>query len=211
MLEPTKIIKAINRALEPFFIKGSGGSFVLGLSESNNIYRFVMSDYNSFAINNYRNEQRPVSVEKWFNDYWIFIEILFLNPKGVRISISLFQGEANDSEKNQLFRAEWDDYGDNTLTHPQPHWHFLPNKKIEKAVDSFAEMITEGETFQQLLEENEIIDLSTFHFAMNGDWNNSSKYIHTITNEKELSNWFGGLFSYLRTELKYIDKKRGIT
>lgn len=207
MLKAINIIKAINKALEPFLIMDSRGSFVLELSESNNIYRLRPSEFKSTAIDNYRNDQRNVSVERWFNDYWIFIEIIFLNYKGIRISISLFQGEANDLEKNQLFRAEWDDYGDETMTHPQPHWHFLPNRKIEKTVDRFAEMISEGDTFQQLLEENEIIDLSNFHFAMNGDWSNSSKYIHTINSEKELSNWFGGFFAYLKQELKYIDKR----
>ena len=45
---------------------------------------------------------------------------------------------------------------------------------------------------------------------MNGDWNNTSVYIHKIDNEKSLAQWFGGLLGYLKTELEFIDRKRGL-
>jgi hypothetical protein len=68
------------------------------------------------------------------------------------------------------------------------------------------------ETFEEVLhkEKSKTIDLSNFHFAMNGDWNNTSVYIHKIDNEKSLAQWFGGLLGYLKTELEFIDRKRGL-
>ena len=100
------------------------------------------------------------------------------------------------------------------MSHPQPHWHFLSNKSIENTISSFAEGISGNmeETFEEVLhkEKSKTIDLSNFHFAMNGDWNNTSVYIHKIDNEKSLAQWFGGLLGYLKTELEFIDRKRGL-
>ena len=53
------------------------------------------------------------------------------------------------------------------------------------------------------------IDIEKFHFAMNGDWNNTSAHIHTVKSEDSFAKWVGGLLAYLKTELQYIDEKRG--
>ena len=47
------------------------------------------------------------------------------------ITLSVFQGEETDKSKNQLFCAEWDDYENGDMKHPQPHWHFLSNKSFK--------------------------------------------------------------------------------
>lgn len=210
MLDVKNVIQAINKALEPFFIKGEGGYFSLSQHKSSHILRLKITEDCSDAYDDYGNGGDSVKVVRWFNDYWLFVEIKFHNPKGILITLSIFQGDETDSSKNQLFRAEWDDYDDGNMNHPQPHWHFLSNKSIENTVSSFAE-ITSDDTFETLLseEKSKIIDLSKFHFAMNGDWNNTSVHIHSVNNEATLSQWFGGLLAYLKTELKYIDAKRG--
>lgn len=209
MLDTKNVIQAINKALEPFFIKGEGGSFSLSQHKSSNVFRLKLSDNCSDAYDDYGNGGDSVKVVKWFSDYWLFVEMKFHHPKGVLITLSVFQGEETDNSKNQLFRAEWDDYDDGSMNHPQPHWHFLSNKSIENTVSSFAE-ITSDDTFETLLneEKSKTIDLSKFHFAMNGDWNNTSVHIHPVNNEKNLAQWFGGLLAYLKTELKYVDNKR---
>lgn len=210
MLDVKNVIQAINKALEPFFIKGEGGYFSLSQHKSSNVFRLKLTEGCSDAYDDYGNSGDSVKVVKWFSDYWLFVEIKFHHPKGVLISLSVFQGDETDSSKIQLFRAEWDDYDDGSMNHPQPHWHFLSNKSIENTVSSFAE-ISSDDTFETLLneEKSKTIDLSKFHFAMNGDWNNTSVHIHPVNNENSLAKWFGGLLAYLKTELKYIDAKRG--
>ncbi|GAB1463691.1 hypothetical protein [Pedobacter sp.] len=215
MLDVKNVIHAINKALEPFFIKGEGGYFSLSQHKSSNVFRLKLAEDCSDAYDDYGNGGDSVKVVKWFSDYWLFVEIKFHHPKGVLITLSIFQGNETDSSKNQLFRAEWDDYEDGSMNHPQPHWHFLSNKSIENTVSSFAEIASNDikDTFEEVLneEKSKTIDLSKFHFAMNGDWNNTSAHIHAVNNENSLARWFGGLLAYLKTELKYIDSKRGIS
>lgn len=213
MLNVNQTIQAINNALSPFFIKDVGGDFFLSSYKSNNVFRLRVSNNCSSAFDSYGNEGEHVKVVKWFSDYWLFIEIRFSNPTAILLTLSIFQGNESDDDKQQLFRAEWDDYGDANLDHPQPHWHFLTNKAIEKTVVNFAEFMDDEEindTFKDLLseEKSKSIDLSGFHFAMNGDWTNTSVYQHRVKDETVLAKWLGGLMGYLKNELSYIDRKR---
>ena len=136
MLDIKNIIQAINKALEPFFIKDEGSYLSLSPHKSRNVFRLKPIDGCSDAYDDYGSSGDSVKVVKWFSDYWLFVEIKFHDPKGA------------------------------------------------------------------------LITLSVFHFAMNGDWSNTSVYIHSVNNEKNLAQWFGGLLGYLKTELDYIDKKR---
>lgn len=213
MLDPKNVINAINKSLELFFKNGKIGYCYLSYHKGVNVFR-LSTDYGySIAYDSYGNDDgREVKVIKWFNDFWLFIEIAFQHPEGIIVTLSVFQGEEANPYKTQLFRAEWDDYGDNKFSHPQPHWHFINNKYIENAVISFAEIIPEaGDTFEELLteEKNKMVDMSKFHFAMYGGWKDSMSHIHKIDNDFDLAKWFGGLLAHLITELKYIDRKRG--
>ncbi len=210
MLNISNVIKAINKSLEPFFIKGQGGSFFLTRQKAQNTFSLGISDNVSDAYDSYGNVGKNIKVVKWFNNFWLFVEILFRKPDGVIVTLSIFQGEETDQFKVQLFRAEWDDYGDGSSDHAQPHWHLLTNKAIENTVSSFAEITPEiKDTFDEVLNEerSKVIDLSKFHFAMNGDWTNGKLHVHRISEEKILANWFGGLLGYLKTELEFVDSK----
>jgi hypothetical protein len=211
MLSPENVIKAINKATEPFLTEG-GSSFSL-VKHNNRTLRLRISDNASTAFNNYGNDGEQVNVVKWFESFWLFVEIQFLNPKGTIISLSVFQGEETDPLKTQLFRAEWDDYEDGSNSHPQPHWHFLTNKMVENNAKGFAELLAEEkETFEAFLDEeiNKVIDLSKFHFAMNADWTNSKLHVHTLKNEDVLASWFGGLLGYLKNELQFLNNKKAM-
>ncbi len=209
MLTPKDVINAINKATEPFLME-KGSPFCLSQYHSSS-YRLRINDNSSTAYNNYGNDGENVNVIKWFEDFWLFVDISFLRPSGTIISLSIFQGEETNPNKIQLFRAEWDDYDDGSLAHPQPHWHFLTNKLVENNAKEFADLLgEEKETFEEFLdnEMNKIIDLSKFHFAMNGDWPNSKLHVHQINDAAILANWFGGLLAYLKTELDFIREKR---
>ena len=209
MLNPEDVISAVNKATQPFIMDG-GTSFSL-VRHTNRVMKLRMSESTSTAYNSYGNDGESVNVIKWFSDLWLYVEIHFLNPKGSLVSLSVFEGEEIDPIKKQLFRAEWDDYEDGNNSHPQPHWHFLTNKFVENNAKEFTELLAEHkETFVTFLDEeiNKIIDLSKFHFAMNGDWIKSKKHVHTIDNENELASWFGGLLGYLKNELEFMSNKK---
>lgn len=213
MLDIKNVIKAVNKTLKPFFIKNEGGFFSLSYY-SPNLLRLKASEYSCKAFDKYGNDVRELDVVKWFSDYWLFIEIKFHHPHSILLTVSVFQGKEFDKIKKQLFRAEWDDYGDDKTYHPQPHWHFLEDKSFKSSVNTFSEIASEDakDTFKDFMEEdnNKSIDLSKFHFAMNGDWYNTSVHVHPVNNVDRLAQWFGGLLAYLKTELEYIDKRRGV-
>lgn len=236
MFEPINIIQAINKTLEPFLVKGEGGNFYLTNYKSQNTFRLRVLDEYSLAYNDYGNNGEEVKVVKWFDDYWLFVEISFIyreefnknskreikylesknvNTKKneIKITLSIFQGDETDKTKNQLFRAEWDDYGELNNNHPQPHWHFYTNKSVERTITSFADIVSIEiqDTFEEVLseEKKKSVDLSKFHFAMNGDWHNTTSHIHSITNEESIARWFGGLLAHIKIELNYLERKRG--
>lgn len=200
MIEQLKFIEEINKSCRPFFLEST---FFLHLSKAN---RFELKGNNaSKALNHYKNGGQEVSVLKWFEDYWVYLEIRFEN-KNSFITISIFQGEASDNIKNQLFRAEWDDYNNPDERHPQPHWHITSNLAIE---NTFTELIEEDEEqgFAALIlneEKSKIIDINKIHFPMNGDWMNGGGHIHLINDNHKMIKWFQGFFSTMREQLEYV-------
>lgn len=178
-----------------------------------NLTTYVINgDYLTSAISNYRNEKQEVKVLKWFDDFWIYFEIKFIPlvkefPK-VFITLSVFQGESNDNIKSQLFRAEWDNFDDNTI-HPQPHWHIYPVKygpKIAEDFETYIDLNKEEGFIEFANPDNikQIIDISKFHFAMNGAWIKENKHIHSIENDDSLLKWLSGILGHIREQLEYV-------
>ncbi|MCP9769173.1 hypothetical protein EGI22_14740 [Lacihabitans sp. LS3-19] len=201
MLDRLKFIKSINDSCKLLFHESH---FYLNLTgSSSNSYVYRLNNSNDKAVNYYNNGGEQVSVLKWFNDFWVFIEIR-IGQFGIFITISIFQGNENDNIKNQLFRMEWDDRIEHTETHPQPHWHITTDKAIGEKLKDF---ISEGEnpTFDSFeLVKSEIIEISKIHFAMNANWQNEDTHIHKINDEIKIAKWFRGLFNHLRHELETL-------
>lgn len=200
MIEQLKFIQEINKNCKAFFLEST---FFLHLSKAN---RFELKGNNiSKALNNYKNGREEVSVLKWFDDYWVYLEIRF-EDKNSFITISIFQGDSNDNIKNQLFRAEWDDFNNPDEKHPQPHWHITSHQAIE---NTFAELIEddEEEGFAAIIlneEKSKIIDINRIHFPMNGNWMNDGGHIHLINDNVKMVKWFQGFFSTMREQLEYV-------
>lgn len=169
------------------------------ISESNNM---------SKAINIKRNDKNEVNVVYWFNNFWIYFENRLIDNK-IFLSLSIFQGESHDDKKTQLFRAEWDNYDENKI-HPQPHWHIYPHKYNSQTHEDFETFIgfTSEPTFEDVLNNNsgKIVDISKFHFAINGNWFNGDNHIKlcNVNEEKELKMWLNGLIIHIKEQLEYI-------
>ncbi|QTA81632.1 Uncharacterized protein dnl_39740 [Desulfonema limicola] len=205
MLNPSEIIEEINKICKIIFHESS---FNLKQKTYN---RFIFSgNYPTKAINHYKNIREEVSVIKWFNDFWLYIDIRFEKSDikdniNTFISLSVFQGDDSDNIKKQLLRAEWDNFNNND-NHPQPHWHIYPDYNFEKTFNEFLE-ITEEDSFIDLLndEKSKRIDIKRIHFAMNGDWVTQNGHIHKITDKNTIINWLQGLLFHIKSQLEYVE------
>jgi len=168
----------------------------------------------STARNKKKNISQPVNVLKWFDDFWLYLEIRFLLSKSgnkkkktipnIFFTLSVFQGKAEE-DKIQLFRAEWDNYEDLSDMHPQPHWHIYTQREIEDPSESFD--ATE-ENFKGFIKGDiQTVSIDKFHFAMNGQWSNNNSDVHRVEIESDLINWFEGVLNHLKKELEYISVK----
>jgi hypothetical protein len=208
-----KLINMINKNLKITI----GSSFCLTQRDR---FRYTINGTSS-ALSRYKNPQESVKVLGWFNNFWLFIEIKFkINeiveikriskksklPINTQISLSVFQGDELDEKKNQLFRAEWDDYNNFEEKHAQPHWHITSSQEIENTFKEYAEVIN-ASGFVNVFEEEKqrIFDVKKIHFAMNADWQNSGTFVYKIENEEQVVKWLQGMLRYLKTELE--DKK----
>lgn len=182
----------------------------------NNVF-YSSSNYQSNAINIRKNDRTQIKVVNWFDDIWVYIEMKFIpNPKkgafpNTFFSLSVFQGDIDDNEKTQLFRAEWDNYQDDNNFHSQPHWHIYPHKykmKVHQDFEDFLELSEKDKDFLSFKASNkDLIEINRFHFAMNGQWSENKSNIHTIKEMNDLTSWFNGLLNHLKTELKYLKEE----
>ena len=201
-----KTINNLNKIGKNYF--GESFSFI-----PKNILFYSSSNNQSNAINIRKNDKIPVKVINWFDDIWVYIEIKFVpNPKksffpNTYFSMSVFQGNIDDDEKTQLFRAEWDNYPDKNF-HSQPHWHIYPHKykmKVHQDFEDFLELSEKDKDFFSFKEsDKDLIEINKFHFAMNGQWSEKKSDIHTINEMSDLTSWFSGLLNHLKIELKNL-------
>ena len=208
MIIPKDLIESINKSFRTFI----GNSFRLGLSKQNSLNYVV--EGTSKALSRFPNDFKEVNVIKWFDKFWLYLEVKFschdikvnrkLQPQvNTNISLSIFQGEDDDEEKNQLLRAEWDDYNNLNEKHAQPHWHITSSQSIESTFEKYADTF-EKQDFIELLEseKQKVFDVKKIHFAMNADWQTNGTHLHKIEDEQQIVNWLQGMLSYLRFELE---------
>ena len=208
-MEPDKLISSINNHFRNF----EDCSFRVIRSDS---FCYVI-DGQYPAINRFPNESKEVNVIKWFRDFWLFLEIEFKHSEQkvkivtktrtklqttTHISLSVFQGDDTDNKKNQLFRAEWDDYNKPDEVHAQPHWQITSNQAIENLLDDYADVYEEPEILKEFKKEKlKVIDVKKIHFAMNGDWQNNKTHVHNLVDEQQVVKWLQGLLNHIRIEL----------
>jgi len=201
MIIPSELIKDLNESCKIFF---NESTFYLH-SYTYNSFR-ISGNNSSLAINNLKNSTEEVTVIKWFHDFWVYVEINF-KGQNTFISLSIFQGIETDPVKNQIIRAEWDDYNIAELNHPQPHWHITSHQPIENTFEELANL-DDSDSFINLLKEekSKLVDVSRMHFAMNANWINNDTEFHRLDNNDKLIKWFNGLFSHLRKQLRYVEE-----
>jgi len=206
-----KIISKLNQVGKDYINK----DFVFHKKES---FLYVSSGNNiSSALNIRRNNNQLVNVSFWFADFWLYVELRFV-PKpskskksipSIFFSLSIFQGAVDDREKNQLFRAEWDNYKEQSTIHPQPHWHVYTKMDNKLLKENFVELVdSSGDSFEDYIKnDSKPIDINKFHFAINGQWSENNSDVHEIRNEEVLAYWFAGILNHIKKELKYLKEK----
>jgi hypothetical protein len=134
-------------------------------------------------------------LEKSENLFWFALACDFERIAGSvklrSISLLFFVGEATDTRKVPLLRAEWDFYI--TTEHAQPHWHVY-QLGIEEPPDT------------PELEEWQITSLQKFHFAIGSRWvgNQFSPHSALLTSPDALRDWISRCLPYVHAELRYI-------
>lgn len=157
-----------------------------------------------------------VNVYPWFSTYYLYVEVkfvfdtkIFKRKPGIVIaqcSISISVFKLLSEKVIQLFRAEWDDYDNERVRHPQPHWHITSDISLANTFNEYAKEFGE-DGFMSILkpEKEQIASLRKFHFAMKGKWEEDMSHSTSIESSKQVVDWFCGLLSSIRTELEYID------
>lgn len=207
MIDLNKLTKELNKKSGFYF----DGFFNLKEVKKTSKMIAYRNEGTSSALNRFDIPYEEVKVLKWFKNYWTFLEIKGINiineitnkiENHISISLCVFQGEDSDKEKYQLFRAEWDDFNNESEIHSQPHWHITSNQALEKTFTSYA-IDFDKKDFIDLLESEKqrIFDVKDIHFAMNGNWSNSETNIHKIDNEEKVLKWWFGVLNHIRTEL----------
>ncbi len=193
MINQENLIKQINDSFKYSFDESA--PFILKQKR----YNLYALEGFSEAINRKKNDSEKIKVLPWFKDFWLYVEVLFTGKTA--ISISVFQGISEDTEKHQLFRAEWDDYDREVENHPQPHWHITTDASISEI---YKKLTDEQEDTYELFEmaKSEIVDIKRIHFAMNGNWQNNETHVHKIDDELKIVNWFQGVLKHVKTELE---------
>lgn len=202
------IVEKINKECKILFVE----NFKIVPSKGHhNIYIYRIEG-SSFALNRYDFE--PIKVLKWFDKFWLYIEVKFIVEKSKQvnkkietihtsISLSVYEGDDNDERKIQLFRAEWDDMNNPFEKHSQPHWHITSSQAIEKTFEEYSNHFDNGDFISVLEEEkSKLFDVKRIHFAMNGNWQENQTHIHSIKSADQISKWLKGLLSHIRLELE---------
>lgn len=207
MKTSSDIIKKIQQAFSDYFEDGLYFNRV-----SHNIY---VNQGSANAINKFDIPAEEVKVKYWFDDIWFCIKISFMNDKDDKklipfISISFFQ-ETGKDQKDQMFRAEWDNYIDDNSKHPQPHWHITSTLAVEKSIEDLkkeGDNNDEANIFAELLKEEkkDLLNMPAFHFAMGGNWINDGDMITKLSDETQIISWIKNLFQHVRSEIEYIKK-----
>ncbi|MCH6234706.1 hypothetical protein [Cognataquiflexum rubidum] len=157
------------------------------------------------AVNYRRADAYQIKTIHWFDKFYLYIEVSFgSNYSHKFISLSIFQGEATDTRKNQLFRAEWDDFNKEDEKRPQPHWHITRDKanyeNFYSLINSFdSKEKSSFELFE--MSDLEIFDTKKIHFAMSSNWHNRGNYVHKLDDANRIVDWIEGLLEHIKYEL----------
>lgn len=157
------------------------------------------------AINFRGNAPEEVKVLPWFDEFYLYLEVRFVELYVHKmISISIFQGNINDKKKNQLFRAEWDDYNIDNESRPQPHWHVTRDNAVYDRFSDFTNHKDEiekvgFESFEEV--QSEVFDTKKIHFAMSSNWQNKMSSVHKIDDSSKIVDWMEGLLNHIKYEL----------
>lgn len=202
------IIEKINKECKVLFVE----NFKLIPSNGHQNISVYRIEGSSLALNRYDFE--PIKVFRWFDKFWLYIEIKFIIEKTKRgnkpiqnthtnISLSVYEGEDSDDRKVQLFRAEWDDLNNPDEKHSQPHWHITSSQAIERTFEEYSNHFDNGDFISFLEEEkSKLFDIKKIHFAMNGNWQVNETHVHSINSSEQVAKWLKGLLSHIRLELE---------
>lgn len=197
MINIEELITKLNKSCSVFFIESEFRFY-----QKKPFFITTNGNVISKASNWRKGIANPVNVVKWFEDIWVYSE-MNINGRSIQLSLSIFQGDDIDPRKNQLMRAEWDNYPDGNEDHPQPHWHISSNMALENTFEEYANAFAEDGLLEALVgEKDKILDINKLHLPMCATWLHDHFDFNEVDSSK-IVKWYCGLFFDLRKQIKY--------
>lgn len=144
--------------------------------------------------------------------FWIAAILRFLPHQRdfqlIDLSVVLFKGAAQDSEKSPLLRAEWGSMK-HYENHAQPHWHVYPEDPAGYFLDrGFLEEAVQVEEFSPGTESNsaQVVEkeIPSLHLAMAAGWHNGSSSTHRVPiSSAKAVDWLDGCIRYMREQIEH--------
>ena len=139
-----------------------------------------------------------------------------------QISVGLLHGEASNSNKRPLLRAEWqNNTAGDASGHGQPHWHVLGAAGLEDVAPlRFAETVEQQSSsdFAKFLDDStsdvhDSSDFAHFHYAMATGWHTrpSRSPGCSVEDEDSLVSWLDGCVRYIEHQLVHVARKSRTT
>ncbi|MBX2978444.1 MAG: hypothetical protein KF905_04040 [Flavobacteriales bacterium] len=151
----------------------------------------------------------PVSDLKLF---WLAATLEFKTNRNIvtpdSATMIIFTGEAYNSDKQPLLRAEWESNA--ASPHAQPHWHVYNSRVGSIAKES--ELFDTAPAFDPSESITTSINdyVPKFHFAMCASWSsNNSNCVQAIQDEQCVADWLSHTLRYIQGQLVYTMRRHG--
>jgi len=203
--------------------------FITQLTEAQRTYPYLRKSYKKLMDESYVLEGESYAVncgveipvsrlgdDIWFSVVWSWKVLEADTSKKcqyvINLSIPFFVGKAEDRKKHSIFRAEWDNYKqESERTHPQPHWHFTSVSSLTDELEDLCFGL-DDDTVNFFWKDcaRETIDsypnMAGIHYAMSERWVEDGRMISYIDNVDKIAMWINSLLQHVKFEMQYVQK-----
>jgi hypothetical protein len=178
-----------------------------------------------------RDNETPITIHRWFEKYWLYLDIRFDN-------VEVPQKSKSKKTRNLLESSHFKEDLDHCLYINKNYYRvfvfvtvFYGEKESDKKTQLFRaewdsypdnkthpqphwhfhqqrESVYGNEDFDQVFDDVQEYSIEKIHFAMNGQWAvNNGECIHHINDGKALARWLAGLLTHIQLQLMYHESK----
>ena len=165
-------------------------------------------------INNlYENLWYGIVIEWRENQDFVFIE---RRQKKTRnfiplISVHFYVKKESNDETLSFIRAEWDNFSQAGVIHPQPHWHFTFSQSVFTSLMREYSSLESDDWNDMLLNEykhfSEEFPIARMHMSLSEKWVEQGSMSFDVPEANNLASWINSLLTHVQTEYRYMIEK----